>query len=287
MKPFHIVGRAVVVIGVACVVVAITVSSVTAQTLAQRVAKVRDGTVRMSFASRPEVCGNGRGNISTGRNHNRGSNRHEWEDDCEHGPVRVAIDVATGQVIAVRTYVGGRWTASESTTDLGLVGTREATDFLLGTVAHGSGKGAEQAIFPTTIADSVVVWPRLLEIAKDDSHEKAVRKQAVFWVSQAAGEKATAGLVEIVGDKVADSDVRLQAVFALSQRPKDEAVPALLNVAQTSRDPKIRKQAIFWLGQSNDARAIAYFEKILAACRRSCNPAFFSPNWARRLPRLP
>ena len=83
------------------------------------------------------------------------------------------------------------------------------------------------AILPITIADSVVVSPRLLEIAKDDSHAKAVRKQAVFWVSQAAGDKTTAGLVEIVGDKAADSDVRLQAVFALSQRPKDEVVPAL------------------------------------------------------------
>ena len=265
MKPFYIVWRAAVLAGAAGVALVTVASPATTQTLAQRVAKVRDGTVRMSFASRPEVCGNGRGNISTGGGRNRGSNRHEWEDDCEHGPGRVAIDIATGQVIAVRTYVGGRWTAGASTTDLGLVGTREATDFLLGTVAHGSGKGAEQAIFPTTIADSVVVWPRLLEIAKDDSHAKATRKEAVFWVSQAAGEKATAGLAEIVGDKSADTDVRIQAVFALSQRPKDEAVPALLNVAQNNRDPKIRKQAIFWLGQSNDARAMAYFERILTS----------------------
>jgi HEAT repeat protein len=52
-------------------------------------------------------------------------------------------------------------------------------------------------------------------------------------------------------------------VFALSQRPKDEAVPALLQVARTSRDPRLRKSAIFWLGQTDDARALAYFEDVL------------------------
>jgi HEAT repeat protein len=211
------------------------------------------------------VCGNGSGNISTSGAYGRRGKRDEWEDECEHGPVRVAMDIAQGQVIAVRAYVGGRWKAGSQVTDLGTLGDREAVDYLLGVVAHGSGKAAEEAIFPATIADSVALWPRLLDIAKDDSHEKAVRKQAVFWVSQAAGEKATQGLVGIVGDQAADQDVRLQAVFALSQRPKDEGVPALVNVAQSSKDPKIRKQAIFWLGQSNDPRAIAYFEKILTA----------------------
>jgi len=52
-------------------------------------------------------------------------------------------------------------------------------------------------------------------------------------------------------------------VFALSQLPKDEAVPELLHVAQTNPDPAVRKDAIFWLGQTHDPRALAYFEQIL------------------------
>ena len=82
-------------------------------------------------------------------------------------------------------------------------------------------------------------------------------------MSQAAGDKATAGLVEVAGDAAADQDVRLQAVFAISQRPKDEGIPALVDIAKNSRDPRIRKQSIFWLGQSGDSRAISYFEAIL------------------------
>ena len=57
--------------------------------------------------------------------------------------------------------------------------------------------------------------------------------------------------------------VKKKAVFALSQLPKDEAVPELLHVAQTNRDPAVRKDAIFWLGQTHDPRALAYFEQIL------------------------
>ena len=68
-----------------------------------------------------------------------------------------------------------------------------------------------------------------------------MRTQAVFWVSQAAGEKATQGLAEVVGDAAADQEVRLSAVFAFSQR-RAEGVPTLLALARTSRDPAIRKQ---------------------------------------------
>ena len=243
-----------------------------AQGIAHRVAQVKDGTVRMSFASRADVCGNGAGNISTGNGRNRTMNsgggyttsRHnEWEDDCEAGPVRVAIDIAEGKPIALRAYVGGRWRPGADVTDLGTVPVKDAVDYLLDNLARNDGKVAGEAIFPATIADSVVVWPRLLTLAKDDSRSRSVRTQAVFWVSQAAGEKATAGLVDVVGDAAADQDVRLQAVFAISQRPKDEGIPALLEIAKNSQDPRIRKQSIFWLGQSGDPRAISYFESVL------------------------
>jgi HEAT repeat protein len=53
-------------------------------------------------------------------------------------------------------------------------------------------------------------------------------------------------------------------VFALSQRPSKEGVPALIEIAKSNRDPEIRKNALFWLGQSHDPRALALFEEILS-----------------------
>ena len=61
----------------------------------------------------------------------------------------------------------------------------------------------------------------------------------------------------------ADTEVQKQAVFAISQRPKDESVPLLIKIAKTHASPAVRKQAIFWLGQTGDERAVDFFKEIL------------------------
>jgi len=50
--------------------------------------------------------------------------------------------------------------------------------------------------------------------------------------------------------------VKKKAVFALSQMHDADAVPRLINVAKTNKNAVVRKQAIFWLGQMNDPRAL-------------------------------
>ena len=244
------------------------------QPLDRRVAAAPDGTVRLSFAARPNVCGDGRGSISmdcddgncghytvsVGRR-----DRDEVEYDCDPGPVRVSLRISGGRVTSVRTYVGGRWraTTADGVTDLGTVGAREAAAYFLGLAAKDSGAAAEHAVFPAILADSVTVWPDLLRIARDARLSRRTRRQAVFWLGQAAGDAATRGLTDLVDDRATDRDVREQAVFALSQRPKDEGVPALIRIARQNPDPELRKKAIFWLGQSDDPRALALFEELL------------------------
>ena len=100
-------------------------------------------------------------------------------------------------------------------------------------------------------------------IARDATVPHETRKQAVFWLGQAASNAAARGLDSLLADKNGDRSIQEQAVFALSQRPKDEGIPALVRVARTHPDPAIRKKAIFWLGQSDDPRAIALFEELL------------------------
>lgn len=243
-----------------------------AQPVAQRIDAVREGTVWMTFASAPGVCGNGRGSISIRRERgetffgSRDVAEKEWTDECEPGPVRVSLDVDRGRVVALRAYVGGRWRGTP-TLDLGTVSPADATEFLLGIAERGEGKPAKDAIFPASIAEGAVVWPRLLKLATDTERPRDVRESAVFWVSQAVGEAATRGLQEMADDPEGDREVRKSAVFALSQRPMDESVPALLRIARTHKDPELRRTAIFWLGQSKDARAISYFEEMLLRSR--------------------
>ncbi len=249
------------------IALAATGSTALAQSIASRIASVRDGTVRFEYPAREGVCGNGRGNISIRTN--RGTSTYtssrrarEWEDECEPGPVRIALDVARGEVTDVRAYVGGRW-RGDADLDLGTVAAKDASDFLLGLAARSDAQPAKEAIFPATIAEGVTVWPQLLRIAKDTDRPRDVRNGAIFWVSQAAGEAATQGLQEIIDDPSGDREVRKSAVFSMSQRPKDESVPALIRIAKAHKDPEIRRTAIFWLGQSRDARALAYFEEVL------------------------
>lgn len=256
---------------VACLLAATGVTAA-AQTIATRIGGVSNGTVRMTFAARPDICGHANG-FSTDRKFERGqtttwggrtSRDVEWDYQCEHGPARLVLDVRDGSVTSVRAYVGGRWRPGTNVTDLGEVSASEATDYLLTLAEQSTASVGDKAIFPATIANGVTVWPRLIRIARNENIPRQTRRQAVFWVSQAAGEAATKGLDDLVVDNSVDRDVREQAVFALSQRPKAEGVPALIRVARTNRDPQIRKKAMFWLGQSNDPRAIQLFEEILA-----------------------
>lgn len=242
------------------------------QSLERRVAGAPDGTVRFSFAARPGVYGNGRNMISwdcqDGNCHNRQvdgyneDNREDWGAPCDSGPVRVALTKRGGIITDLRVYVGGQWRASAAT-DLGTVGTRDATSYLLALAKQDDSRAAEKAIFPAMLADSVTLWPDLLKIAKDANISRKTRRSAVFWLGQAAGDAATRGLTELVDDRAADREVRETAVFALSQRPRDEGVPALIRVAKQNPDPELRRKAIFWLGQSDDPRALALFEELL------------------------
>jgi hypothetical protein len=230
-----------------------------AQTVVQRVAAAGDGTVRLNFAARRGVCGNGGNNITIVNEDEHG----EWESDCAPGPVRMSLRMSGGRVTEAHTYVGGRWRPAQgATTDLGTVPAAQAAADLL-KLAERADDDADALITGATLADSAVVWPDLLRLARREDLPMETRRQAVFWLGQAAGEAASRGLDSITTDERGDIEVRKQAVFALSQRPADEGVPALIRVARTSASGELRKSALFWLGQSEDPRALSLFEELL------------------------
>jgi HEAT repeat protein len=167
-----------------------------------------------------------------------------------------------GRIASAEMWVGGRWRADHPATDLGSVSAPEAAALLLD-LAPTAGAAGEELVSAATLADSAVVWPALLRLARDQHIPEDTRRKAIFWLGQAAGTEATRGLDSIVHDDRGELEVRKEAVFALSQRPTEEAVPALIRIARTSREPEILKTALFWLGQSDDPRALGLFEEIL------------------------
>lgn len=238
-----------------------------AQSLVDRVGGAPDGTVRVTFAARPGLCGDGVSFIS-----NQGSWRRVWNDPgttdcpCEPGPVRLSLRVSRGRVLDVEAGVGPGWRAATGAiTDLGPVSVAEAGRYLLTLAREGRGDGVgEDAVFAVTLADSLTVWPDLLRIARDAELPKDTRKSATFWLGHIAGDAITDGLGELVEDDDVDLEIRKHAIFALSQRPPDEGVPALIAVVRANRDPRLVRKALFWLGDTGDPRALELFEEILS-----------------------
>ena len=95
------------------IAVAPSLGAQSAATVAARVASAPDGEVRMTYASRPDACGDGRDGIALGHSFYTSSSMESYGSwsgfDCMHGPARVALTVRDHQVVAVRPYIGGRW----------------------------------------------------------------------------------------------------------------------------------------------------------------------------------
>ena len=232
--------------------------------LAARIAAARDGELQFEYAGREGICGNGRTFIRTSEHSYNGSWDDAQDDACVPGPVRVVLRKAGGEIVSLREYVGAVPTVA-GRTELGEVPPADAAAFLLG-LAETSQRGnvAREAIFPAMIARDVVAWPSLLRIAR--TRDAGRKNDVAFWLGRYAAAKLQGSDDPFVVERRADSDeedVKKHAVFALSQLHGREGIDALLDVARTNRDPVVRANALFWLGQSGDPRALDLFDDIL------------------------
>lgn len=123
-------------------------------------------------------------------------------------------------------------------------------------------KVREHAAFAVAQTKMPAAIQALMRQAREDVSTQ-VRAQAWFWLAQTgAAEAETAILEALNGEK--SRRVRDQAVFALSQLPEPGNVAALVRVAEdrsTERD--VRKQALFWLAQSESDEALRYLDRLL------------------------
>jgi HEAT repeat protein len=101
----------------------------------------------------------------------------------------------------------------------------------------------------------------ILNVALDASQGEEVRKQALFWSSQ-AGVPVT----EMVGlyDRMRDVELREHLIFVLSQRMREQAaMDKLIEIARRDPDRRMREKALFWLGQSRDPRALQVIRDVI------------------------
>src|SRR5512138_322102 len=106
-----------------------------AQSIADRVDAVREGTVQMTYASRPGACGDGRDITALGKLFvvYPSVQGHGWSRmDCTFGPAQAVVTRRVGEVTLVRLHVGALRRPDASVIDLGTVAAREAAEYFLG-----------------------------------------------------------------------------------------------------------------------------------------------------------
>lgn len=238
-----------------------------AQTVEQRVAAVRDGRVELVYAARPDACGDGRNYVEDGfggRSWSEGDVRISGSGRragaCDRGPVRVVATVSGGEVTRLRTFVGPLAPAAADVPRL-TIPASDAVAFLTRLAEGREGRAAHEALEPIALADSTAPWPIFMRLAQGESREKSLRNEAAFWLSRGAAVKLGIADAE---DEDDDTDaVRRQAVFALSQQPREVAVPKLLEIAKGSGTASVRRSAMFWLAQTGDRRGVEWFGEVL------------------------
>jgi HEAT repeat protein len=102
----------------------------------------------------------------------------------------------------------------------------------------------------------------LLDQAVNTKNSMELRKQALFW----AGQTGSVDMAKLgaLYDKATETEFKNQVIFVLSQRGKSpEAVDKLIDIAKNEKDRELRKQAIFWLGQSHDPRALKALQELI------------------------
>lgn len=242
-----------------------------AQSLGARIAAAGDAPVTFEYTPRAGVCGDGDQLVRLGDGSYMRNSPANPMVECTPGPVQVRLTTRDGVAERAQLWVGP--VRDRNARDLGAVPAAEAAAWLLGAAEHAGRRGADDLIMAAVLADSTTPWPALLRIARADlANGRHGGGGAAFWLSRFAigavnGRGANSLLEPRRHAESDDEKMKNQAVFVLSQRPKDESIPGLLHVAKTNGDPAVRASAIFWLGQTGDARALDYFEQVLRDAR--------------------
>lgn len=90
----------------------------------------------------------------------------------------------------------------------------------------------------------------LLELAQRPGASKEVREQAIFWIGQSGTAGGTEALLALY-PRLEDPELKERTVFSIAQNGTPASRRWLVERAKDTReDPEVRKNALFWAGQT-------------------------------------
>jgi HEAT repeat protein len=235
--------------------------SVCAQTLERRITGAPDGNVTFHFASRADVCGDGRTYIRADDMWMGSFNDGVRSMQCERGPIRVLLVRDGREVLRISTYAGP--VAEEpGATNLGAVGAADAAAWLLGMAGRIDGRPGREAIMPAALADSALVTRELLAIARNTDRSRELRRSALSWIVRRRGERGeltadevSRTLVSIARDETEVRTVRDQALSSLSRLESQSSLDALVSMTTGTTEAWLARRAVEMMASSGDPRA--------------------------------
>jgi hypothetical protein len=178
--------------------------------------------------------------------------------------VMVLLRVQAGEIRRVRSFSGDCQVDAGGLQLywMGDVNAAQSVDFLraLVTGVAVARDQSESALSAMALHRDPAAAAAILDLAKNGAPRQ--RQRALVWIARRAESQAV-GIITQAIDNDPDVEVKRQAVSALSQLPRDQATPLLIKLARSHTNPAVRKQAMSLLGQSQDPRALSFFEEVL------------------------
>jgi hypothetical protein len=247
-----------------------------AASIARQIDRAPDGRIRMSFETRPEVCGTGRSIgeetadgfvlYSFGRDYGYSIETYEdWLPDCNRGPLRLVVTKRGGRVVELAAAVGVEWSADSAVPDLGMVDPAEAAMWLLDVAAAGNDDVGLIAFVAADAAAHAQIADRLLDMAQDRGLRSDVRQRALRWVNRAAAREAKSDAADAVLRNIAEArddvrDVRERAIRTLRATTANDAY--LRSLYGSLHDGELQERVIRRLGESPTADNVQWIAAI-------------------------
>lgn len=125
-----------------------------------------------------------------------------------------------------------------------------------------NGDTRQQINFALAQNGSKTAFDLLTDISRTDADPEQ-KSNALFWLADEFPEQARDILLEVIASEQ-DPEVLEQTVFAISQLPPEMRSQMLLDLARDTQQTKaVRRQALFWLANSDDDQAVAALTDLL------------------------
>ncbi len=118
----------------------------------------------------------------------------------------------------------------------------------------------ERVLFAVAQRKTAEAQRFLTALAMNSNESMEVRRNALFNASRTG---MTLAQMRELYQKAPEKELKNQVIFAIANLKTAESVDALFEIAKNDQDREMRKQALFWLGQSKDPRAAAFLLEIL------------------------